>query len=81
MAFTYQSVRHELWLYLPQRLEWFNPAHIVSIGGWHLEEDRSVIESYTITVTGGRYGDADTEILIDEEPDVAAVTAWLEARS
>ena len=78
MAFTYQTVRHELWLYLPQRLEWFNPAHIVSIAGGAATDD-GPIDMYVITLSVMEYGTHDIEI--DDADDVAAVTAWLEARS
>lgn len=71
MAFTYQTVRHELWLYLPQRLEWFNPAHIERV--W-LSKDRT-----RCAIT---FADAEgSSLWIDHPDDIAVVTAWLEARS
>lgn len=78
MAYTYQTVRHELWLYLPQRLEWFNPAHIVTIAGGAATDD-GPLDMYVITLSVTEYGPQD--LVIDDPDDVAAITAWLEARS
>lgn len=71
MAFTYQTVRHELWLYLPGRTRWINPAHIESV--W-LSKDRTKVTIHFADTEG-------STLWIDDPDDVAAATAWLEARS
>ncbi len=71
--------RQTRWLHLPSRFLWINPAQIARVFGWHAEGDPSRIVSYSLYMVGD---DLDNDgIEADVPADVAAVTAWLEART
>ena len=68
-------VARDPWLYLPAGPRWINPTHIVAIVPSGNPE--SLDSGYTLILTT-----RDLDISgFDIPDDVAAVTAWLEARS
>lgn len=65
------------WLYLPHDCRWINPSHIVTIMARTTGDDAPPI-GYGIVIG---LSPAETWVDVIHPLDVAAVTAWLEARS
>jgi len=64
------------WLHIPSQARWINPNQVAQIYGT-LTFGVSQITGYAI-----HFDDINTDVLtVDDPDDVAAVTAWLEARS